>query len=162
MVAPAGAASMAAWIDSPEWTTSLLAPAVEPPARVSASARVQAARGVRASLGLGFYATPRTKAQSTRTLASWSALEDLSPGVVSVPEGFRHEEARRRRRPFPTTCRRPRSAPYPLRNAASTCSGCFAASLTRAQCLRTLPSGPIHTVERMTPTVFLPYIIFSP
>jgi len=30
------------------------------------------------------------------------------------------------------------------------------------QCLRTLPSGPIHTVERMTPTVFLPYIIFSP
>jgi len=55
-----------------------------------------------------------------------------------------------------------RRAPYSARSAASTCSGCAAASLTRAQCLRTFPSGPIHTVERMTPTVFLPYIVFSP
>ncbi len=33
---------------------------------------------------------------------------------------------------------------------------------TFLQCFLTLPSGPIQTVERMTPVVFLPYIIFSP
>ena len=47
-------------------------------------------------------------------------------------------------------------------SAASTWSGCFAASATRAQCRRTVPSGPIHTVERMTPTTFRPYMVFSP
>lgn len=30
------------------------------------------------------------------------------------------------------------------------------------ECLRTLPSAPIHTVERIIPVVFLSYIIFSP
>src|SRR5690349_6823331 len=50
----------------------------------------------------------------------------------------------------------------PPRTASHTCSGCFAASATFFQCLRTTPSGPIHTVERMTPFVFLPYIILSP
>ncbi len=48
------------------------------------------------------------------------------------------------------------------RSASRTFSGCSAASGTRFQCFFTLPSGPIHTVERMTPVVFLPYIIFSP
>jgi len=38
----------------------------------------------------------------------------------------------------------------------------LAASGTFFQCLRTTPSGPIHTVERITPLVFLPYIILSP
>src|SRR5262249_52875519 len=46
--------------------------------------------------------------------------------------------------------------------ASRTAAGCLAASATRAQCLRTVPSGPTHTVERMTPFVFLPYIILSP
>src|SRR5262249_34916676 len=41
-------------------------------------------------------------------------------------------------------------------------AGCSSAFGTRAQCLRTTPSGPIHTVERITPWTFLPYIIFSP
>src|SRR5262249_18304643 len=54
-----------------------------------------------------------------------------------------------------------RHAPPP-RTALHTCSGCFAASGTFFQCLRTTPSGPIHTVERITPFVFLPYIILSP
>src|SRR5206468_2766597 len=49
MVVPAGAASTAVWIDSPEWTTTVPAPAVEARARVRASARVQAVRGMRAS-----------------------------------------------------------------------------------------------------------------
>src|SRR5207344_3129991 len=47
-------------------------------------------------------------------------------------------------------------------SAARTSSGCFSALATRAQCFCTFPSGPIHTVERITPFVFLPYIIFSP
>src|SRR3989442_11277208 len=51
--------------------------------------------------------------------------------------------------------------PPPL-TASHTCSGCLAASGTFFQCLRTTPSGPIHTVERITPLVFLPYIILSP
>ena len=46
--------------------------------------------------------------------------------------------------------------------AARTCSGCFSAFATFFQCLRTLPSLPTSTVERITPVVFLPYIIFSP
>ena len=46
--------------------------------------------------------------------------------------------------------------------AVSACSGCFSALATRAQWRSTLPSLPISTVERITPTVFLPYIIFSP
>src|SRR5690606_4835567 len=46
--------------------------------------------------------------------------------------------------------------------AASTCSGWASAFATRFQCFFTLPSGPIHTVERITPTVFFPYIVFSP
>ena len=53
-------------------------------------------------------------------------------------------------------------AAQPAFNASSTFSGCSAALATRPQCLRTLPSGPIHTVERMTPWVFLPYMTFSP
>src|SRR5207249_6117560 len=91
-------------------------------------------------------------------LASWSAVEDLSAGVVSVPEASGHEEARRRGRPLPTACGRPPSAPYPPRSAASTWPGCFAASLTRAQCLRTLPSGPHHTVARMPTTHLSPVL----
>ena len=47
-------------------------------------------------------------------------------------------------------------------SAARTWSGCSAAFATRAQCRRTRPSGPIQTVERITPVVFLPYIVFSP
>src|SRR5262249_13153184 len=50
----------------------------------------------------------------------------------------------------------------PSVSAASTCSGCASALATRAQCFFTLPSGPIQTVERITPVVFLPYITFSP
>src|SRR5262249_60246413 len=50
----------------------------------------------------------------------------------------------------------------PERMASSTCSGCCSALATFFQCRFTFPSGPIHTVERMTPMVFLPYIIFSP
>src|SRR5690606_16689415 len=46
--------------------------------------------------------------------------------------------------------------------AAITFSGCAAASETLGQCLRTFPSGPIQTVERMTPIVFFPYEVFSP
>ena len=41
-------------------------------------------------------------------------------------------------------------------------AGWSAALATRFQCLTTLPSPPIQTVERMTPVVFFPYIIFSP
>ena len=41
-------------------------------------------------------------------------------------------------------------------NAASTCSGCASAFGTRFQCLSTSPFGPIQTVERITPIVFLP------
>src|SRR5207253_168362 len=48
------------------------------------------------------------------------------------------------------------------RICSSTWWGCLAASATRAQCLRTVPSGLIHTLERITPLVFLPYIILSP
>ena len=51
---------------------------------------------------------------------------------------------------------------YRQSSASSTCSGCSAAFATRFQCFITLPSGPIQTVERITPVVFLPYIIFSP
>src|SRR5204862_5239411 len=51
--------------------------------------------------------------------------------------------------------------PPPL-TASHTCGGCLAASGTFFQCLRTTPSGPIHTVERITPFVFLAYIILSP
>src|SRR5882762_3762627 len=51
--------------------------------------------------------------------------------------------------------------PPPL-TASHTCWGCLAASGTFFQCFRTTPSGPIHTVERITPFVFLPYIILSP
>src|SRR5262245_4123971 len=51
---------------------------------------------------------------------------------------------------------------YRQSSASSTCAGCAAAFATRFQCFFTLPSGPIQTVERITPVVFLPYIIFSP
>src|SRR5215470_17867879 len=51
---------------------------------------------------------------------------------------------------------------YLALNASNTLAGCSSALGTLAQCFLTLPSGPIHTVERITPTVFLPYIIFSP
>src|SRR6266446_10460207 len=96
-------------------------------------------------LGVGYLRYAADKGPVNESRASRSAVEDLS---------------------CPTCGRGKRTAwapslLYSPRSAASTCSGCFAASLTRAQCLRTLPSGPIHTVERMTPTVFLPYIIFS-
>src|SRR5262245_38625093 len=46
--------------------------------------------------------------------------------------------------------------------ASSTFVGCSSAFGTRAQCFFTVPSGPTHTVERMTPVTFFPYIIFSP
>src|SRR5262249_39627246 len=48
------------------------------------------------------------------------------------------------------------------RTASRTCSGCCSALAPFFQCRFPLPSGPIHTVDRMTPIVFLPYIIFSP
>ena len=48
------------------------------------------------------------------------------------------------------------------RICSSTWAGCLAASATRAQCFRTVPSGPIQTVHRITPFVFLPYMILSP
>jgi len=47
-------------------------------------------------------------------------------------------------------------------SASNTLAGCSSALGTLAQCFLILLSGPIHTVERITPTVFLPYIIFSP
>ncbi len=34
--------------------------------------------------------------------------------------------------------------------------------MTFFQCLRTLPSGPTSTVERITPMLFFPYMFFSP
>src|SRR5439155_16032484 len=46
--------------------------------------------------------------------------------------------------------------------ASSPLAGWSAALATRVQCFFTFPSGPIQTVERITPVVFLPYIIFSP
>ncbi len=46
--------------------------------------------------------------------------------------------------------------------ASSTFAGCSAALATFLQCRFTLPSGPTQTVDRITPMVFLPYIIFSP
>src|SRR5947208_7190528 len=46
MDVPAGAASTAAWIDSPVWTTTVTAPAGEVRVRVNASARVQAGWGM--------------------------------------------------------------------------------------------------------------------
>ena len=49
----------------------------------------------------------------------------------------------------------------PLRTSSTFC-GWSAALATRRQCLTTLPFGPTSTVERMTPIVFLPYIVFSP
>ena len=55
-----------------------------------------------------------------------------------------------------------RGQPRPARMASRTWAGCLAASATLAQCFRTVPSGPTHTVDRMTPLVFLPYIILSP
>src|SRR5882724_4433895 len=57
----------------------------------------------------------------------------------------------------------PRRSPHvtDLR-ASSTFAGCSSALGTLAQCFFTLPSGPIQTVERITPITFLPYIIFSP
>jgi hypothetical protein len=71
-----------------------------------------------------------------------------------------------RRPPDGAACARPPQPfcfdPRPSRSAASTCSGWASAFATRAQCLRTLPSGPIQTVERITPVVFFPYSIFSP
>src|SRR5215467_14449066 len=56
----------------------------------------------------------------------------------------------------------PRKNHFSPCNVCRTCSGCFSAFATLAQCFFTLPSGPIQTVERITPTVFLPYIVFSP
>jgi hypothetical protein len=50
----------------------------------------------------------------------------------------------------------------PACRASSTFVGCSSAFGTRAQCFFTTPSGPIQTVERMTPVTFLPYIVFSP
>ena len=41
----------------------------------------------------------------------------------------------------------------PARIWSSTWAGCLAASTTRGQYLRTVPSGPIHTLERMMPEV---------
>ena len=41
-------------------------------------------------------------------------------------------------------------------------AGWSAAFGTRRQRFATVPSGATMTVERITPTVFLPYIIFSP
>src|SRR5262249_26918658 len=46
--------------------------------------------------------------------------------------------------------------------ASSTLAGGTSAFRTLAQCFFTFPSSPSQTVERITPTVFLPYIIFSP
>jgi len=48
------------------------------------------------------------------------------------------------------------------RSAAKTLSGCSAALATRAQWRRTRPSGPIQTVDRMTPTTCFPYIVLGP
>ncbi len=41
-------------------------------------------------------------------------------------------------------------------SASSTCAGWSSALATLRQCFFTTPSGPIQTVERMTPSVFLP------
>jgi hypothetical protein len=45
---------------------------------------------------------------------------------------------------------------------SSTFAGCTSAFGTFFQCLETVPSGPMMTVERVVPVVFLPYCIFSP
>ncbi len=46
--------------------------------------------------------------------------------------------------------------------ASRTSAGWRAASATRGQWRRTTPSGPTQTVERITPIVLRPYIVFSP
>ena len=47
-------------------------------------------------------------------------------------------------------------------SASSTLAGWSAAFATRRQRFAIVPSGPTMTVDRITPTVFFPYIIFSP
>ena len=50
----------------------------------------------------------------------------------------------------------------PWRSASRTLAGWSAALLTRFHCFFALPLEPIQTVDRITLTVFLPYIVFSP
>ena len=83
-------------------------------------------------------------------------------GVVSRRDGRRRAAAESAFVPAVCSNARLTGARQVSAMSASTCAGCSAALATFFQCLRTLPSGPIQTVERITPTVFLPYSVFSP
>src|SRR5262249_19689128 len=101
----------------------------------------------------------------------WEALRPLGPragGGSGDPRrrGHRAEVLERRHHPLHVA---PAHVParagvsaQPARSASSTLAGCASALATFAPCFFTLPSGPIPTVERLTPTAFLPYITSSP
>ena len=89
----------------------------------------------------------------------WYCPGSQVPGVAAVTASCPPRTARSWRQ-------RARAPPQPAAasesSASSTLAGWSAAFATRRQRFATVPSGPTMTVERITPTVFFPYIIFSP
>ena len=114
--------------------------------------------------------SPGSSAGGTRASSStagrrrWSENLWYCPGsqwlgvaafTASCPSGTARSWAHRARAP-------PQPAAARASSASSTFRGWSAAFATRRQCLATVPSGATMTVERITPTVFFPYIVFSP
>ena len=113
-------------------------------------------------------ADPAPSARTIRFPADGGPIRGASEAPASLQSPFRRSAA-----PLPPSGgvagpprRQPcRSADQPAASpssASSTFAGWSAAFATRRQRFATVPSGATMTVDRITPTVFFPYIVFSP
>lgn len=98
--------------------------------------------------------TPTPRACASACAPRWPPAASPAYPSAAIPPAASRTPGSRPPREAGAACEAAHSMTE--RSASRTCSGCVSALATRAQCRRTLPSGPIHTVERMTPVVCLP------